>query len=84
MKFRAAHGTSTPCANQINSYYAISINYDEDITKFRDTNLMPRSRIPKLQHSRRLTSAVSIMNQQFFPPHLDNAQNMEELSIMLL
>ncbi|XP_055637371.1 uncharacterized protein LOC129776028 [Toxorhynchites rutilus septentrionalis] len=56
-------------------------HYDEAISQFRDTDPLSRPRIPKLQHSRRLTSAVKLMNEHVLPLHLVDAENMEELQL---
>ncbi|XP_055631013.1 uncharacterized protein LOC129771418 [Toxorhynchites rutilus septentrionalis] len=56
-------------------------HYDEAIPQFRDTDPLSRPSIPKLQHSRRLTSAVKLMNENVLPLHLVDAENMEELQL---
>lgn len=49
------------------------------VTQFRGTDPMSRHRIPKLRNSYRLTSAVSILNQDILPQYLEAVQHLEDL-----
>ncbi|XP_062701855.1 uncharacterized protein LOC134285310 [Aedes albopictus] len=49
------------------------------VTQFRGTDPMSRHRIPKLRNSYRLTSAVSILNQDILTQYLEAVQHLEDL-----
>lgn len=55
---------------------------DEAVSQYRETDFLSRPRVPKLQYSMKLTSAIKIENNNVQPMYLETAQNLEELQLM--
>ena len=52
---------------------------DEAVAQYQDTDPLLRPRVPKLQYSFKLTSAIQVMNTNVLPMYLETVQNLEDL-----
>lgn len=56
---------------------------DEAVAQYRDTDPLSRPKVPKLQYSFKLTSAIRVMNSNVLPMHLETVQNLEDLQLIV-
>ncbi|XP_055633142.1 uncharacterized protein LOC129773554 [Toxorhynchites rutilus septentrionalis] len=56
---------------------------DAAVTQFYGTDPLTRHKIPKLQYSHRLTSAVQVLDQEVLPVYLEVVENLEELQFIV-
>ncbi|XP_055634055.1 uncharacterized protein LOC129774358 [Toxorhynchites rutilus septentrionalis] len=56
----------------------LAVHMDAAVTQFYGTDPLTRHKIPKLQYSHRLTSAVQVLDQEVLPVYLEVVENLEE------
>ncbi|XP_055615134.1 uncharacterized protein LOC129761439 [Toxorhynchites rutilus septentrionalis] len=61
----------------------LAFHMDAAVTQFYGTDPLTRHKIPKLQYSHRLTSAVQVLDQEVLPVYLKVVENLEELQFIV-
>ncbi|XP_055633877.1 uncharacterized protein LOC129774197 [Toxorhynchites rutilus septentrionalis] len=61
----------------------LAFHMDAAVTQFYGTDPLTRHKIPKLQYSHRLTSAVQVLDQEVLPVYLEVVENLEELQFIV-
>ncbi|XP_055615105.1 uncharacterized protein LOC129761411 [Toxorhynchites rutilus septentrionalis] len=61
----------------------LAFHMDAAVNQFYGTHPLTRHKIPKLQYSHRLTSAVQVLDQEVLPVYLEVVENLEELQFIV-